>query len=190
MLPNGLRLLTIETPHLHSASICLYVRAGSRYETAARRTASRTSSSTCCSAGSARYPSSFALNLRHRGAGRHALRRDGARLLALPDRAAPAARGARPGDPRRSVRGARVPRHRARAADHPRGDPRGSRRARAQRQHRRHVARSSPGTTTRSAFRITGPLRNVRALHHRRRAPALPRASTAPQHGAVRGRAR
>ena len=32
LLPNGLRLLTIETPHLHSASICLYVRAGSRYE--------------------------------------------------------------------------------------------------------------------------------------------------------------
>ena len=48
LLPNGLRLLTIETPHLHTAAICLYVRAGSRYETRRRRTACRTSSSTCC----------------------------------------------------------------------------------------------------------------------------------------------
>jgi predicted Zn-dependent peptidase len=32
-LPNGLRLVTIETPHLHTANLCLYVRAGSRYET-------------------------------------------------------------------------------------------------------------------------------------------------------------
>jgi predicted Zn-dependent peptidase len=32
-LPNGLRLVTVETPYLHTATICLYVRAGSRYET-------------------------------------------------------------------------------------------------------------------------------------------------------------
>jgi predicted Zn-dependent peptidase len=34
-LSNGLRLVTIETPHLHTANLCLYVRAGSRYETPA-----------------------------------------------------------------------------------------------------------------------------------------------------------
>ena len=34
-LPNGLRLVTIETPYLHTANLCLYVRAGSRYETPA-----------------------------------------------------------------------------------------------------------------------------------------------------------
>src|SRR6185437_3513030 len=49
-LPNGLKLVTVETPHLHSATLCLYVRAGSRYETSATN-------------GLSRYPSSFALNL-------------------------------------------------------------------------------------------------------------------------------
>ena len=34
-LNNGLRVITVEQPHLHSASISLYVRSGSRYETAA-----------------------------------------------------------------------------------------------------------------------------------------------------------
>jgi predicted Zn-dependent peptidase len=33
LLPNGLRLVTIETPHLHTASIALYARVGARYET-------------------------------------------------------------------------------------------------------------------------------------------------------------
>src|SRR5258708_31286117 len=32
-LPNGLRVVTVETPYLHTATLCLYVRAGSRYET-------------------------------------------------------------------------------------------------------------------------------------------------------------
>jgi predicted Zn-dependent peptidase len=36
LLPNGLRLVTVETPHLHTASIALYARVGARYET--RRT--------------------------------------------------------------------------------------------------------------------------------------------------------
>ena len=36
LLPNGLRLVSIETPHLHTASIALYARVGARYET--RRT--------------------------------------------------------------------------------------------------------------------------------------------------------
>ena len=30
LLPNGLRVVAVETPHLHSATVCLYVRAGSR----------------------------------------------------------------------------------------------------------------------------------------------------------------
>ncbi len=33
LLPNGLRLVAIETPHLHTASIALYARVGARYET-------------------------------------------------------------------------------------------------------------------------------------------------------------
>ena len=36
VLPNGLRVLTVPAPGLHSAMIALYVRAGSRHETAAR----------------------------------------------------------------------------------------------------------------------------------------------------------
>jgi predicted Zn-dependent peptidase len=32
-LANGLRVVTVETPYLHTANLCLYVRAGSRYET-------------------------------------------------------------------------------------------------------------------------------------------------------------
>ncbi len=33
VLPSGLRVVTIETPHLHSAMVATYVRAGSRHET-------------------------------------------------------------------------------------------------------------------------------------------------------------
>src|SRR5689334_7401968 len=33
LLPNGLRVVTVETPYLHTASVVLYARAGSRYET-------------------------------------------------------------------------------------------------------------------------------------------------------------
>jgi len=61
-LSNGLRLLTIETPHLHTASICLYVRAGSRYETTATNGLSHFLEHMLFR-GSGRYPSSFALNL-------------------------------------------------------------------------------------------------------------------------------
>jgi predicted Zn-dependent peptidase len=32
-MSNGLRVVTVETPYLHTATVCLYVRAGSRYET-------------------------------------------------------------------------------------------------------------------------------------------------------------
>ena len=62
MLSNGLRLLTIETPHLHSATICLYVRAGSRYERPETNGLSHFVEHMLFR-GSAHYPSSFALNL-------------------------------------------------------------------------------------------------------------------------------
>src|SRR6476659_7953404 len=61
-LSNGLRLLTIQTPHLHTASVCLYVRAGSRYETLATNGLSHFLEHMLFR-GSGRYPSSFALNL-------------------------------------------------------------------------------------------------------------------------------
>ena len=61
-LSNGLRLLTIQTPHLHTASVCLYVRAGSRYETQATNGLSHFLEHMLFR-GSGRYPSSFALNL-------------------------------------------------------------------------------------------------------------------------------
>src|SRR6476619_2097544 len=32
LLPNGLRVVTVELPHLHSASIVMYAKVGSRYE--------------------------------------------------------------------------------------------------------------------------------------------------------------
>jgi predicted Zn-dependent peptidase len=60
-LPNGLRLVTIETPHLHSATVCLFVRAGSRYERPATNGISHFLEHMLFR-GSARYPSSFALN--------------------------------------------------------------------------------------------------------------------------------
>ena len=34
VLPNGLRLITVELPHLHTASIVMYAKVGSRYESA------------------------------------------------------------------------------------------------------------------------------------------------------------
>jgi predicted Zn-dependent peptidase len=61
-LTDGLRMLTIETPHLHTASVCLYVRAGSRYETVETNGLSHFLEHMLFR-GSGRYPSSFALNL-------------------------------------------------------------------------------------------------------------------------------
>jgi len=60
-LPNGLKVVTVETPHLHTASVALYVRTGSRYETAANNGLSHFVEHMLFR-GSARYPSSFALN--------------------------------------------------------------------------------------------------------------------------------
>ncbi|HEX9102060.1 MAG TPA: insulinase family protein, partial [Polyangia bacterium] len=33
VLPNGLTVVTVELPHLHSVSVVMYARVGSRYET-------------------------------------------------------------------------------------------------------------------------------------------------------------
>ena len=62
LLSNGMRMLTIETPHLHTATLCLYVRAGSRYERPETTGLSHFVEHMLFR-GSARYPSSFALNL-------------------------------------------------------------------------------------------------------------------------------
>ena len=61
MLPNGMRLLAIRTPHLHTATLCLYVRAGSRYERPETNGLSHFVEHMLFR-GSARYPSSLALN--------------------------------------------------------------------------------------------------------------------------------
>jgi predicted Zn-dependent peptidase len=60
-LPNGLRLVTIETPHLHTASIALYAGVGARYET--RRTNGLSHFvEHMLFRGSERFASSYALN--------------------------------------------------------------------------------------------------------------------------------
>ena len=61
LLPNGLRLVTVETPHLHSAVASLYVRAGSRYETPKTNGLSHFVEHMLFR-GSAQYPDSFTLN--------------------------------------------------------------------------------------------------------------------------------
>jgi predicted Zn-dependent peptidase len=60
-LANGLRIVTVETPHLHTASVGLYVRTGSRYETPANNGLSHFVEHMLFR-GSAQYPSSFDLN--------------------------------------------------------------------------------------------------------------------------------
>jgi predicted Zn-dependent peptidase len=60
-LPNGLKVVTVETPHLHTASAALYVRTGSRFETARNNGLSHFVEHMLFR-GSAHYPSSFALN--------------------------------------------------------------------------------------------------------------------------------
>jgi predicted Zn-dependent peptidase len=61
-LGNGLRLVTVETPHLHTAAISLYVRAGSRYETPQTNGLSHFVEHMLFR-GSSQFPNSFALNL-------------------------------------------------------------------------------------------------------------------------------
>jgi predicted Zn-dependent peptidase len=60
-LPNGLRVVTIETPHLHTATLCLYVGAGSRYETPKSNGLSHFVEHMLFR-GSSRFPDSLALN--------------------------------------------------------------------------------------------------------------------------------
>jgi predicted Zn-dependent peptidase len=60
-LTSGLRLVTIETPYLHTASICLYVRAGSRYETPAENGLSHFVEHMLFR-GSSQHPDSLSLN--------------------------------------------------------------------------------------------------------------------------------
>ena len=60
-LPNGLDVVTVVTPHLHAAAAGLYVRTGSRYETAKTNGLSHFVEHMLFR-GSAGFPSSFALN--------------------------------------------------------------------------------------------------------------------------------
>jgi predicted Zn-dependent peptidase len=62
MLGNGLRVVTVETPYLHTATVCLYVRAGSRYERPESNGLSHFVEHMLFR-GSSRFPDSFALNL-------------------------------------------------------------------------------------------------------------------------------
>jgi predicted Zn-dependent peptidase len=61
LLPNGLRLSTVETPHLHSAVVAVYVRAGARYETPRTNGLSHFVEHMLFR-GSGAYPTSFLLN--------------------------------------------------------------------------------------------------------------------------------
>jgi predicted Zn-dependent peptidase len=60
-LGNGLRVVTVETPHLHGAAVGLYAAAGSRYETSHNNGLSHFVEHMLFR-GSAGFPSSFALN--------------------------------------------------------------------------------------------------------------------------------
>jgi predicted Zn-dependent peptidase len=61
LLPNGLRLVTVETPHLHSAMVSVYVRVGSRHETRANNGVSHALEHLFFR-GSARYSDTVAMN--------------------------------------------------------------------------------------------------------------------------------
>ncbi len=63
LLPNGLRLVTVETPHLHSAMVSVYVRVGSRHETKQNNGVSHALEHLFFR-GSARYPDTVAMNAR------------------------------------------------------------------------------------------------------------------------------
>jgi predicted Zn-dependent peptidase len=61
VLANGLRLVTVELPHLHSAALVVYAKVGSRYETPADNGLSHFLEHMLFR-GTARHPSSYALN--------------------------------------------------------------------------------------------------------------------------------
>jgi predicted Zn-dependent peptidase len=60
-LPNGLRVITVPQPHLHSASIAVLVKVGARHENARDNGVSHLLEHMLFR-GSARYPSAYALN--------------------------------------------------------------------------------------------------------------------------------
>src|SRR5215470_18325940 len=62
ILPNGLRLVTVELPHLHTAALVVYAKVGSRYETPEDNGLSHFLEHMLFR-GSDGHPSSFALNL-------------------------------------------------------------------------------------------------------------------------------
>jgi predicted Zn-dependent peptidase len=61
-LANGLRVVTVELPHLHTAALVVYAKVGSRYETAADNGLSHFLEHMLFR-GTARHPSSYAINL-------------------------------------------------------------------------------------------------------------------------------
>src|SRR5262249_3066578 len=61
ILGNGLRLVTVELPHLHSAALVVYAKVGSRYEPPADNGLSHFLEHMLFR-GTARHPSSYALN--------------------------------------------------------------------------------------------------------------------------------
>jgi len=61
ILPGGLRLVTVELPHLHTASLVVYAKVGSRYESAGDNGLSHFVEHMLFR-GSERFPSSYALN--------------------------------------------------------------------------------------------------------------------------------
>lgn len=61
VLPNGLRVVTVETPHLHTALIAVYVRVGSRHESVANNGVSHFLEHLFFR-GSQRFPDTVAMN--------------------------------------------------------------------------------------------------------------------------------
>src|SRR5215470_7698814 len=61
VLPNGLRLVTVELPHLHTAALVVYAKVGSRYESPEDNGLSHFLEHMLFR-GTARHPSSYALN--------------------------------------------------------------------------------------------------------------------------------
>ncbi len=61
LLPNGLRLVTVELPHLHTASVVMYAKVGSRYESLADNGLSHFLEHMLFR-GTARYPDAYRLN--------------------------------------------------------------------------------------------------------------------------------
>jgi predicted Zn-dependent peptidase len=68
LLPSGLRLVTVELPHLHTASVVMYAKVGSRYETARNNGLSHFLEHMLFR-GTARLPDAYLLNRQIEGLG-------------------------------------------------------------------------------------------------------------------------